>query len=204
MNQPPTTKRRFVRYRLRTLLLLPVLFAAGWWWVTWPERTARRFVGLVAAGDVDGARAMFDEQEPSDGFWLLVKSGLRFGPAEVAAGGWGDYAAGRRRFTIAWESKRSGGDLEGFVASRGSVSLPVGKDVRTFALYGLKQAAATEMAAGLADLYDSDPEDRVVADEPRNSVLVRGSDPVHSQIEAWIEVFEDEAEGRAGSSGAVE
>jgi hypothetical protein len=29
--------------------VLVVLAAAGWWWVTWPERTAREFVDLMAA-----------------------------------------------------------------------------------------------------------------------------------------------------------
>jgi hypothetical protein len=33
--------------------LLSVLAAAGWWWVTWPERTAREFVDRLAAGDDD-------------------------------------------------------------------------------------------------------------------------------------------------------
>jgi hypothetical protein len=58
MNEP-ATKRRFFRFRLRTLLLLPILVAAGWWWWTWPERTARRFVERLNAGDIEDAKAAF-------------------------------------------------------------------------------------------------------------------------------------------------
>jgi hypothetical protein len=35
--------------------LLSVLAAAGWWWVTWPERTAREFVALLAERRFDEA-----------------------------------------------------------------------------------------------------------------------------------------------------
>jgi len=31
---------------LTTSVLLPIA-AAGWWWVTWPERTAREFIELA-------------------------------------------------------------------------------------------------------------------------------------------------------------
>lgn len=37
---------------------LSVLGAAGWWWVTWPERTARRFVDSIVAQRVDAANKM--------------------------------------------------------------------------------------------------------------------------------------------------
>jgi hypothetical protein len=47
----PTHRRRFLRFRLRTLLLLPLLFALGWWWVTWPEWTARAFSEAVVKRD---------------------------------------------------------------------------------------------------------------------------------------------------------
>jgi hypothetical protein len=46
--------RRF-RFRLRTLLLVPVVFAVAWWWITWPNRTLRDFNHLVASGQLDAA-----------------------------------------------------------------------------------------------------------------------------------------------------
>src|SRR5262245_37254839 len=52
---------RLPRPLLWTMLLgsvASVLAAAGWWWVTWPERTAREFVDLVASGDIDAANSM--------------------------------------------------------------------------------------------------------------------------------------------------
>jgi len=41
---------RWLVIAMLTTSVLSVLAAAGWWWVTWPERTAREFVALMAAG----------------------------------------------------------------------------------------------------------------------------------------------------------
>ena len=41
-----------------TSSVLTPLAAAGWWWVTWPERTAREFVALVGTGRLDEAERM--------------------------------------------------------------------------------------------------------------------------------------------------
>ena len=38
--------------------LLSVLGAAGWWWVTWPERTVEQFQALVELGKLDEAQAI--------------------------------------------------------------------------------------------------------------------------------------------------
>jgi hypothetical protein len=35
------------RFSIRTLLFLPFMWSIGWWWVAWPEQTARRFIGSV-------------------------------------------------------------------------------------------------------------------------------------------------------------
>ena len=35
-----------------------MLAAAGWWWVTWPERTAREFVELMAAQKWEESRRL--------------------------------------------------------------------------------------------------------------------------------------------------
>ena len=47
---------RWLLIGLWTAIVLGVLAAAGWWWVTWPERTAREFVELVADGKLEVAR----------------------------------------------------------------------------------------------------------------------------------------------------
>jgi hypothetical protein len=51
-------KRRWCQFSLRILLLLPVVFAALWWWVTWPDRTLREFRRLVAEGHHEAAASM--------------------------------------------------------------------------------------------------------------------------------------------------
>ena len=52
--------RTWFQFRLRTLLLLPVLAVLGWWWVTWPERTARRFLERLEDRDFQAAAKMVD------------------------------------------------------------------------------------------------------------------------------------------------
>ena len=43
---------RWLVIGMLTSSVLAVLAAAGWWWVTWPERTAREFVErLTTVGD---------------------------------------------------------------------------------------------------------------------------------------------------------
>ena len=46
--------------------VLLVLAAAGWWWVTWPQRTARGFVELIAAKQWDEARRMLTPYDPEE------------------------------------------------------------------------------------------------------------------------------------------
>src|SRR5262245_3647686 len=49
------------RWLLMTMLLSSVVSAlalGGWWWVTWPERTAREFLSLMSQGTIDDAKAM--------------------------------------------------------------------------------------------------------------------------------------------------
>ena len=67
---------------LWTSSVLAVLAAAGWWWVTWPERTAREFVGRLAADkDEQSWEAMLQDRRvegiisriPRPGGWSDVK-----------------------------------------------------------------------------------------------------------------------------------
>ena len=51
---------RWLLICLWTSIGLAVLVAAGWWWVTWPERTAREYVGLMASGQQQEAERMID------------------------------------------------------------------------------------------------------------------------------------------------
>ena len=50
MYNPVMKLPRWLVIGLWTSSVLAVLAAAGWWWVTWPERTAREFIEHGAAG----------------------------------------------------------------------------------------------------------------------------------------------------------
>ena len=45
-----------------SLSVVAALSAAGWWWVTWPERTAREFEYLWNNGRTDEARAFLSSK----------------------------------------------------------------------------------------------------------------------------------------------
>ena len=57
-NTPSLLRRLPLRYSLRTLLMLPVVWACGWWWGTWPRRTALEFIELKVARKEDEAERM--------------------------------------------------------------------------------------------------------------------------------------------------
>jgi hypothetical protein len=44
---------RFLLWSMLSLSVVAVLAAAGWWWVTWPQRTLRVFAQLISAGEFE-------------------------------------------------------------------------------------------------------------------------------------------------------
>jgi hypothetical protein len=63
--------RQWCRFKLRTLLALPLLFSVGWvgWlWVSWPSRTISEFNGLMAKHEFEGALKRLD----CDDCWVEV------------------------------------------------------------------------------------------------------------------------------------
>ena len=56
--------------------VLLVLAATAWWWVTWPERTAREFVELIAAHKWDEARRMIRSAPTPRPAWIVLEPEL--------------------------------------------------------------------------------------------------------------------------------
>jgi hypothetical protein len=89
--------------------LLSVLAAAGWWWVTWPERTWRDFKSLIADGKYDEVDAMLTSPNDGIGFkseirgfdmkgYLADEYVRRKTPSIL------DYALGRRTYVTSSEN----------------------------------------------------------------------------------------------------
>jgi hypothetical protein len=134
-----TTLRRFLRFRLRTLLLLPPLFAVAWWWVTWPERTVRRFVELLNSGNVEAARAMTDF--PQEGVWKTAAfGGVRFTTRKLAADGWRDYLTARGTAAISVSVATGEAVLDEFVVRRSRLSLNPAVTRHQFVEYEIQHA----------------------------------------------------------------
>src|SRR5207244_2544438 len=86
------------------LCVISVVAAIGWWWATWPERTARAFFQLVAAGRVEEAEQLLSEDvalmehvEP-----VLLDGGLGGSPIVTPTGrDFSDFCRGRADFKVA-------------------------------------------------------------------------------------------------------
>jgi hypothetical protein len=68
----PMKMPRWLVVSLLTVSVLAVLGAGVWWWVTWPERTAREFCELNRAGRFKDAYQMHEPPYP-DGIMKNVK-----------------------------------------------------------------------------------------------------------------------------------
>lgn len=54
-----------LRYSLRSLLMMPVVFAVIWMWITWPHRTFEAFTEAIKDDRFQTANAMVDVRECS-------------------------------------------------------------------------------------------------------------------------------------------
>src|SRR5262245_30192974 len=57
---------RWLVLSMLSLSALALLGYAGWWWITWPERTAREFLDLLVEGRLEEARRMIVEAGDSE------------------------------------------------------------------------------------------------------------------------------------------
>ena len=86
--------------------VLSVLTAAGWWWVTWPERTIHEFLNVSQAGKWEELNRMYGEgtniqtemDDEATEYWTSFFRSLRLEPRGTASV-W-DIVRGRRRFRL--------------------------------------------------------------------------------------------------------
>jgi len=193
-NDSSRTKHRWFRFRLRSLLVLPVLFAAGWWWVTWPERTAKRFVELLAIGDVPRAQAMIDGPQPSAGFWKIVESReFAFEAPSFQAATRGDYLSARRVFRFDWQRKILTGHLGPFVAHRNRIVLdPSASSPKESFVEEVRPGNGEAILQKLLPLYPDRQKYEFEAGHGSTYILYRVSSPAHGEIRALTYLFDDE------------
>jgi len=112
---------RWLVIAMLTTSVLSVLAAAGWWWVTWPERTLREFVQLVADTEFEEANRLMTPPTK----WVIGPDDM-IGPRPEAP----DFLGGASSRKI-WASRFQG--LENSpVNSRKAVEVLVGRAAISF------------------------------------------------------------------------
>jgi hypothetical protein len=120
---------KFPRWLVLSLLsvsLLAVFGVGGWWWITWPEQTARTLVELMAEDQLLDVLSRMRNPHEDIPFLLGELGGqawkqqnLRMEPRTVA-----DLVCGRQRFKVLVVVIATGEKVElthSFTAQRGSI-----------------------------------------------------------------------------------
>jgi hypothetical protein len=175
------------------LLLLPVLVAIGLWWVTWPERTARRFVALLAAGDFVRARAMSEEPGPTEAFWTIVKwNECEFEAAELEPTSVRESLAAERKFSIRTKEGPSAA-IGPFVARRNRVTRePFSGKSKSLVVYSLQTGSPGEITDQLKQFYRRDDSVSIIPIMPSRSIVVRAPEAVQREVQVLISVLEND------------
>jgi hypothetical protein len=121
-------RRRWFQFSLRTLMTAPLFVALGWWWVTWPTRTAEQFCRTILHKrdkDVEAFLSVPINDPRSavnfeiDRFRLALKTGYYPKPRTVA-----DFVFGRQSFGFHVEKPYD--EVFEFTVERGRVTRPNG------------------------------------------------------------------------------
>ena len=95
---------RWLMIGLWTSSVLAVLAAAGWWWVTWPERTAEAFVSFVSAERFEAAEHITRLDTPDHQSALKTLQAIsplaRQATLQAHSRTWSDMFKARQQFQI--------------------------------------------------------------------------------------------------------
>ena len=112
--------------------VLATIGAAGWWWVTWPQRTARTFVQLLVDCNWTDAKAMSSKSNEPLLFFVFDEERLRSAWSESSLEfeprGMSDLIECRQNFRVGRKPWKADGEGElhfvRFSARRDSVERP--------------------------------------------------------------------------------
>ena len=109
---------RWLVIGMLTTSVLSVLAAAGWWWVTWPERTAVEWGALMRDGKISEANRMRSDPDGPPFFVFDDPPPYNYINVHLEPHGLSDLLCARRRFKVpgVW-------DYHVFVVERGIIRI---------------------------------------------------------------------------------
>lgn len=186
-------------------MFVPVLVGGVWWWSTWPERTARRFVILIAAGDVQAARSMLaaapeivadDSASRNAKFdmWGVAERGEvqfnqpGFHPRSPIA-----WLVARGDFSVSAEKQKVRIYYGGFVARRGVVQ-PLNELEPSMLLmvYSIRHVDVEHVLAKMKSEFTPGLPMRIAADEEQNRLILAGPKEAHDEFAKFLRGVDQE------------
>ena len=198
---------RCFRFGMRTLLLLPVLVGGVWWWGTWPERTAGRFVKLIAEGDVQAARSMLASTVPKvtrddsdsrnnelDMWGVAQEGGEQFDQPGFHPRSLVDRLFGRGTFSVSADRGKVRLYYGSFIARWGAIR-PL-SDLESSTLVAIYSFRNVDVARALAKMkaeFTPDLPMRIVADEESNGLILVASQQAHDEFSKLVRRIDQES-----------
>ena len=190
-------KRRWFQFGLRTFMLVPVLVAAVWWWSTWPQRTARRFVHYLVAGDVAAARSMMQNSTPSEleSLWQVSEKGeSQFIAPLMKSRSLADWLYSRGEFNVDADQQKLRTYFGSFVASRGSVRTNSELAPKQLTVFRTRNLSGEDALGRIRAEFNSNAPARIIVDPTAKGLIVHASQKTRDELQLLLKRLDQEAD----------
>ena len=188
--------RRF-QFGLRAMMLVPVFIGAVWWWSTWPERTARKFVHYLVMGDVAAAQKMMRDSTSPDlaSLWKVSEKGeSQFIAPLIKSRSLTDWLYSRGEFNVDADQQALRTYFGSFVASRGSVRPNSDLAPAHFTVFRTRNLTGDVALGRIKAEFKSSAPARIIVDPTKNALIVHASQKTQDELQGLLKRLDQEAD----------